>query len=97
MLFFRIAAHGFHIVADYAHNAGGVHKDQLGRIVGHGLVNGAGELFRTAKDDVLFLQVSGKTVAEQFRPAGEAAANVPGIAGAADGAVNDMKGIGNGV
>ena len=97
VLFFRIAAHGFHIVADNAHNTGGVHKDELGRIVGYGLVNSAGELFRAAKDDVFFLQVGGKTVAEQFRAAGEAAANIPGVTGAADGAVNDMKGIGNGV
>ena len=51
----------------------------------------------TAKDDVFFLQIGGKTVAKKFGPAGEAAANIPGVAGAADGPVNDMKGIGNGV
>ena len=53
------------------------------------------EFLLAAEDHVHFLEVGAKTIAMQLRAAGERAANVPGVSGAADGAVDDMQRVGD--
>jgi hypothetical protein len=55
------------------------------------------ELGLAAEDDVHLLQVRGEAQAVQLRARGDGAADVPGVGGAADGAVHEVQGVGYGV
>jgi hypothetical protein len=48
-----------------------------------------------AKDDFLLLQIGGKTQAMQLRPRRERPANIPGVGGAANRAMDQVQGIRN--
>ena len=53
------------------------------------------ELFLAAEDHIHFLEVGGKAVAMKLRSAGQCAADVPGVSGAANGPVHDVQRVGN--
>ena len=93
----HLFADALQVVADDAHDAGGVDKGRLGVMpvdeFGQGLV----ELALAAEDHVHFLEVGGKAQAVEFRPRRQGAPDVPGVGGAADGAVHQVQGIGDGV
>jgi hypothetical protein len=61
------------------------------------LVEGGFELLLAAEDDVRFLQVGGERQAVQLRTAGQRAPDIPGVDRAADGAVDQMQGVGDGI
>jgi hypothetical protein len=61
------------------------------------LEQGAFEFLFTAKNYIHLLQIGGKRETVELRPRGQGTANIPGVNGAADGAMDQMKGIGNGI
>jgi len=58
---------------------------------------GVVELFLAAEDDVGLLHVRGKAQAVQFRPGRKRTPDIPGVDRAADGAMHQMQGVGNGI
>ena len=94
-LFGNAFADGAHVVADEADDAGRINKRGLGRMMRDEFEQRGFEFFLAAEDHVHFLQVGGKTVAMQLRAAGQRAANVPGVSGAADRPVDDVQRVGN--
>ncbi len=55
------------------------------------------ELVFAAEDHVHLLEVGGKAQPVEFRPRGQGPPDVPGVGGAADGAVHQVQGVGDGV
>ena len=91
------AADPFEVVADDADDAGRVHKGGLGLVAADEFFQGGVELLFAAEDHVDFLEIGGEAQAVQFRPRGESAADVPGIGGTANGAMDQVQSIGYGV
>ena len=97
LLLAHLFADALQVVADDPHDAGGVDEGRLGVVPVDEFVQGPVELGLAAEDHVHFLEVGGKAQAVEFRPRGQGAPDVPGIGGAADGAVHQVQGVGDGV
>ena len=93
----HLLAHAFQVVADDPHNTGGVDKSRLGAVPVDEFSQGPVELGLAAEDHIHFLEVGGKTQTVEGRPRRQGAPDVPGIGGAADGAVHQVQGVGDGV
>jgi len=92
-----VTANRVHVVADDAHDAGGIYESRIGLVTGDKFEQGGLELFFAAEDDILFLQISGETEAMQLGARGKGAPDVPGINGAANGTVHEVQGVGDGI
>ena len=89
------AADRFHIVADHADDAGGINKRGLGLVRVDQFTQAGAKFFLAAVDDIHLAEIGGETIAVQLRSAGERAADVPGIGGAADRPMDDVQRIGD--
>ena len=92
-----LAADGLDVVADQADDAGAVDEGRLGLVVVDQLAQGLVELGLAAEDDVLLAEVGGEAQAVELRSRRERAADVPGVGRAADRAVDQVDGVGDGV
>ena len=88
-------AHGGQVVADEAHDAGGVHEGGLGLVARDELVQRLGQLLFAAENHIQLLQIGAEGQAVQLRAATERAADVPGVSRAADGPVHQVQGVGD--
>ncbi|OPX77580.1 MAG: hypothetical protein A4E43_01209 [Methanosaeta sp. PtaB.Bin005] len=61
------------------------------------ITNGSCQLLLAAINDIQLRHVCGKAVLIEVRTGGGTPSDIPGIAGTADGAVHQMKGIGEGI
>jgi len=91
------AADRLQVITDQADDAGGVNEGGFGAMPVDQLDQGRVELLLAAEYHVHLLQVGGKGEPVQFGAGGEGAANIPGIDCAADGAMHQMQGVGDGV
>ncbi len=83
------------VVADQADDAGRVDEGRLRGMPVDQFDQGLIQLGFAAEDDVHLLQIGGKGQAVQFGTGRQGAADIPGIDGAADGAVHQVHGIGD--
>ena len=90
-------ANRLEIVADDTDDTGGVDKGGLGPVPVDQLDQGRMELFLAAEDHVYFLEIGGKRQPVQLRARRQGAADIPGVDRTADGAVDQVQGVGNGV
>ena len=97
LLLAHLLADALQVVADDAHDAGGIDEGGLGVMPVDEFDQGPVELCFAAEDHVHFLEVGGEAQAVEFRPRGQGPPDVPGVGGAADGAVHQVQGIGDGV
>ncbi len=93
----HLFADALQVVADEPHDAGGVDERGLGVVPVDEFDQGLVELLFPAEDHVHFLKVGGKAQAVQLRPRRQRPPDVPGVGGAADGAVHQVQGVGDGV
>ena len=91
------AADRGHVVADDAHDAGRIDERRVGLILVDQFDQRPVELLLAAVDHVAFLQIGGEAQPVQFRSRRERAADVPRVGRAADGAVDQVYGVGDGI
>ena len=90
-------ADGLDIIADHSDDAGRVHERGFGLIAIDQLDQRLVQLGLAAVDHVLFAQVRREAHAVQFGAGRQRAADVPGVSGTADRAVDQVQRIGHGV
>ena len=89
----RLATYGPDVVSDDPHDACGIDKDGRGPVFMGQLFNGCCQLLLAAEDHIQLLHVRGEAHLVKRRSGGRAASDVPGVAGAAYGAVHQMKSV----
>lgn len=92
-----LLADALQIVADEPHNAGGVDKGGLGVMPVDEFHQRLIKLILCPEDHIHFLEVGAEAQAVQLRARRQGAPDVPGVGGAADGAVHQVQGIGDGI
>jgi len=90
-------AHRLHIVSDDAHDAGGVYKRRLGRMLCDELRKTLVEFIFAAEYYLPFPQIRGKTQSVEFGTGRNSPPDIPRVGSAPDGAVNKVKRIGDGI
>ena len=70
---------------------------EVNKDISDAFVDGSGQFLFAAEDDVCFPEIGGIAVTVAFITAGQAATDIPGVAGTADGTVHNMEGIGDGI
>jgi hypothetical protein len=97
LVFGGFSADGFKVISYEADDTGRIDKGGFGFMQVNQFIEGFSQFFFATKDDVNFLEVGGKRKTVQLRAGGECPPDIPGVDGAADGAMYQMEGVGDGI
>ena len=93
----RLLADRFDVVAGHGRNAGLIHEDRRRIVFLDDFLDGPPQALLAAEDHILLAHVGGEAHAVELRAGGAAVAVVPGMAFAGDGAVHEVRDIGDGL